>query len=51
MLMNVFEGILIPFVGTTLGAACVFLMWPLGKRRGMILMRILIYGASVIGWK
>ena len=24
MLMNVFEGILIPFVGTTLGAACVF---------------------------
>ena len=23
MLMNVFEGILIPFVGTTLGAACV----------------------------
>lgn len=25
MLMNVFEGILIPFVGTTLGAACVFL--------------------------
>ena len=26
MLMNVFEGILIPFVGTTLGAACVFFM-------------------------
>ena len=24
MLMNIFEGILIPFVGTTLGAACVF---------------------------
>ena len=24
MLMNVFEGILIPFVGTTLGSACVF---------------------------
>ena len=24
--MNVFEGILIPFVGTTLGAACVFFM-------------------------
>ena len=26
MLMNIFEGILIPFVGTTLGAACVFFM-------------------------
>ena len=26
MLINVFEGILIPFVGTTLGAACVFFM-------------------------
>ena len=26
MLMNVFEGILIPFVGTTLGVACVFFM-------------------------
>ncbi len=26
MLMNAFEGILIPFVGTTLGAACVFFM-------------------------
>ncbi|CUP64603.1 ZIP family metal transporter [Dorea amylophila] len=26
MLMNVFEGILIPFVGTMLGAACVFFM-------------------------
>ena len=26
MLMNVFEGILLPFVGTTLGAACVFFM-------------------------
>ena len=26
MLMNVFEGILIPFVETTLGAACVFFM-------------------------
>ena len=26
MLKNVFEGILIPFVGTTLGAACVFFM-------------------------
>lgn len=26
MLMNVFEGILIPFVGTRLGAACVFFM-------------------------
>lgn len=26
MLMSVFEGILIPFVGTTLGAACVFFM-------------------------
>ena len=26
MLMNVFEGILIPFVGKTLGAACVFFM-------------------------
>ena len=26
MLMNVFEGIRIPFVGTTLGAACVFFM-------------------------
>ena len=26
MLMNVFEGILIPFVGTTPGAACVFFM-------------------------
>ena len=26
MLMNVFGGILIPFVGTTLGAACVFFM-------------------------
>ena len=26
MLMNVFEGIQIPFVGTTLGAACVFFM-------------------------
>ena len=25
MLINIFEGILIPFVGTTLGAACVFL--------------------------
>ena len=26
MLINIFEGILIPFVGTTLGAACVFFM-------------------------
>ena len=26
MQMNIFEGILIPFVGTTLGAACVFFM-------------------------
>lgn len=26
MQINVFEGILIPFVGTTLGAACVFFM-------------------------
>ena len=26
MLMNIFEGILIPFVETTLGAACVFFM-------------------------
>ena len=26
MLMNIFEGILIPFVGTTLGATCVFCM-------------------------
>ena len=26
MIMNIFEGILIPFVGTTLGAACVFFM-------------------------
>ncbi len=26
MLMNIFEGILITFVGTTLGAACVFFM-------------------------
>ncbi len=31
MLMNVFEGILIPFVGTTLGAACVFLIKKLTK--------------------
>ena len=26
MRINIFEGILIPFVGTTLGAACVFFM-------------------------
>ena len=26
MLMNIFEGILIPFIGTTLGAGCVFFM-------------------------
>ena len=26
MQINIFEGILIPFVGTTLGAACVFFM-------------------------
>ena len=26
MQMNIFEGILIPFAGTTLGAACVFFM-------------------------
>ena len=26
MLINIFEGILIPFVGTTLGATCVFCM-------------------------
>ncbi len=26
MIMNVFEGILIPFIGTTLGAGCVFFM-------------------------
>ena len=26
MIMNIFEGILIPFIGTTLGAACVFFM-------------------------
>ena len=26
MLINIFEGVLIPFVGTTLGAACVFFM-------------------------
>ena len=25
MIMNIFEGILIPFIGTTLGAGCVFL--------------------------
>ena len=26
MLLNIFKGILIPFVGTTLGATCVFFM-------------------------
>ena len=26
MRINIFEGILIPFVGTTIGSACVFLM-------------------------
>ena len=26
MLINIFEGILIPFVGTTIGSACVFFM-------------------------
>ena len=38
MLMNVFEGILIPFVGTTLGAACVFFM---RKTLGKLLQRAL----------
>ena len=26
MIMNIFEGILIPFIGTTLGVACVFFL-------------------------
>ena len=38
MQINIFEGILIPFVGTTLGAACVFFM---RKTLGKLLQRAL----------
>ena len=38
MRINIFEGILIPFVGTTLGAACVFFM---RKTLGKLLQRAL----------
>ena len=47
MLMNVFEGILIPFVGTTLGAACVFFM---RKTLGKLLQRALAGFAAGIMW-
>ena len=45
MLMNVFEGILIPFVGTTLGAACVFFM---RKTLSKLLQRALVGVAAGI---
>ena len=45
MLINIFEGILIPFVGTTLGAACVFFISVEGKATGWILLD---YGTVIV---
>ena len=45
MRINIFEGILIPFVGTTLGAACVFFM---RKTLSKLLQRALVGFAAGI---
>ena len=50
MRINIFEGILIPFVGTTLGAACVFFM---RKTFSKLLQRALAgfaAGAMYMSW-